>query len=77
MGLLSQSQFFQTIKKASQSFLRKQKINQNHFWPRHVRGQKYISDCKCGICPLAADKLCAQQAAEICRKAPAGLFDSL
>ena len=50
--------------------------NQNHFSPRHVRGEKYLSDCKCGILPLAA-KLCAQQAASLLSEKPGGFFDSL
>ena len=28
--------------------------NSNHFSPRHVRGEKYLSDCKCGIFALRA-----------------------
>jgi hypothetical protein len=35
----------------------------NHFLRRHVRRRKYFSGCKCGICALAAHKLCAQQTA--------------
>ena len=38
------------------------KKNSNHFSPRHVRGEKYLSGCQCGILPLAT-KLCAQQTA--------------
>ena len=34
----------------------------NHFSPRHVRGEKYLSGCQCGILSLAT-KLCAQQTA--------------
>ena len=40
---------------------RRQKIS-NHFSPRHVRGEKYLSGCQCGILSLAT-KLCAQQTA--------------
>ena len=38
------------------------KKNSNHFSPRHVRGEKYLSGCQCGIFSLAT-KLCAQQTA--------------
>ena len=48
----------------------------NRFRPRRVRGRKHFSGCKCGICSPSANKLCAQQTAKTCRKAPKGIFDS-
>ena len=46
-----------------------------HFLPGRVPGRKYFSGCKCGICSPAANKLCAQQPAKPCQKAPQGFFD--
>ena len=48
-----------------------------HFWPRRVRGQKYLSGCKCGICSLMTNIFCTQQTAKNWRKAPKGFFDTL
>ena len=48
-----------------------------YFRPRRVRGRKYVSGCKCGICLLQAGKLCAQQTAKNWRKSPKGFFDKL
>ena len=47
------------------------------FLPGRVPGRKHFSGCKCGICPPTGDKLCAQQTAKTCRKAPKGFFDNL
>ena len=47
---------------------------QIHFPPGRVPGGKYFSGCKCGICLPMANKLCAQQTAKTCRKAPTGDF---
>ena len=49
----------------------------NRFRPRRVRGQKYISDCKCASCAPEAHKECAQQAVKSWRKSPKGFFDKL
>ena len=42
--------FHKLSKKASQNLPPKRQTHLNHFWPRRVRGQKYISDCKCASC---------------------------
>ena len=69
--------FFFGVSKTPRRVCRPQAAkNRNHFSPRHVRGEKYLSDCKCGILPLAA-KLCAQQAAILLSEKPGGFFDSL
>ena len=51
-----------TRKSLAEFAARRRQKNSNHFSPRHVRGEKYLSGCQCGILPLAA-KLCAQQTA--------------
>ena len=51
-----------TRKSLAEFAARRRQKNSNHFSPRHVRGEKYRSGCKCRILPLAA-KLCAQQTA--------------
>ena len=53
------------------------KLILNYVPPGRVPGGTYFTGCKCGICPPSGDKLCAQQTAKTCRKAPKGFFDSL
>jgi hypothetical protein len=67
----------QTVEKASQSFLREQKIKFKYFLSGRVPDRKYFSGCKCGICLPQADKLCTQQTAKNWRKSPKGFFDKL
>jgi len=49
----------------------------NHFSPRHVRGEKYLSGCQCGICAPMAHKLCAQQTWGPLSEKTGGFFDSI
>ena len=51
-----------TRKSLAEFAARRRQKNSNHFSPRHVRGEKYLSGCQCGILSLAT-KLCAQQTA--------------
>ena len=51
-----------TCKSLAEFAARRRQKNSNHFSPRHVRGEKYLSGCQCGILSLAT-KLCAQQTA--------------
>ena len=51
-----------TRKSLAEIAARRRQKNSNHFSPRHVRGEKYLSGCQCGILSLAT-KLCAQQTA--------------
>ena len=51
-----------TRKSLAEFAARRRPKNSNHFSPRHVRGEKYLSGCQCGILSLAT-KLCAQQTA--------------
>ena len=44
------------------------------FLRRRVRRKKHFSVCKCGICSLSANKLCAQQTASLLSKKGAALF---
>ena len=55
---------FFTLLKSLAEFASADAKNLNHFSPRHVRGEKFLSGCKCGILSPAA-KLCAQQTASL------------
>ena len=68
---------FRLYKKLRRIFRGSGKQNLNHFWPRRVRGQKYLSGCKCASCAPKAHKECAQQTAKNWRKSPKGFFDTL
>ena len=52
-----------TRKSLAEFAARRRQKNSNHFSPRHVRGEKYLSGCQCGILSLAT-KLCTQQTAD-------------
>ena len=56
----------ETVKKALQSLPPAGgKSNVIRFLRRRVRRKKHFSVCKCGICSLSANKLCAQQTASL------------
>ena len=62
-----------TRKSLAEFAARRRQKNSNHFSPRHVRGEKYLSGCQCGILPQAA-KLCAQQTASLLSEKPRRVF---
>ena len=43
---------------------------------RRVRHKKHFSVCKCGICSLSANKLCARQTASLLSKRASPFFDN-
>ena len=53
---------------------RRRQIKWNHFLPGRVPGKKHFSVCKCGICSLSANKLCARQTASLLFKKGFALF---
>ncbi|MEE0415475.1 MAG: hypothetical protein UDM11_01060, partial [Oscillospiraceae bacterium] len=55
---------------------RRRQIKWNHFLPGRVPGKKYFSVCKCGICSLSVNKLCARQTASLLSKRASPFFDN-
>ena len=71
----SAGRFLQLVKKVSQSLPPAGgKSSAIHFLPGRVPGKKYFSVCKCGICLLPANKLCARQTASLLFKKGSALF---
>ena len=61
----------QSVKKSLAEFCaRRRKNDSDHFLRRRVRRRKYIAPCKCGICALAAHKLCARRGASPLKRKP-------
>ena len=64
----------QFVKKTSQSLPCPQAVINGIIFAGACTWQKYFSVCKCGICSLSANKLCARQTASLLSKKGAALF---